>query len=537
MRIALDYWELSQAISNTSHLASELDEYCDGLSRRVQSKVYDVTGGISQALGTAYYYVNQKIDSLCRKETNARSLSQSLDNLLKTAKRVDDDVKSTIESNQKEFFEKRPDLRPSDAQLSLIGFFCDMKDIPGLGWLINAGEKVDKSMANVIEEIRYWYKCEGGKEYVGIILSIAELTGSIVLLVLAVTTPAGLIAGLAAAVGCLIGLFDAVTNSVTSSLSYKSALEGHYGQAEIYSGQDKLSDVLRDTNFHDEEKNRQSNAMSAGLNITEILCDMIDFTVDIKDFAGNLKELNFKKTFNAICSQRDPDGKFTPGKGSIWNGAKTLLSNINARDMILGDLNVRNLSRMDQYGEVTSKLKNYEKFTKAIKGIVNDLDKMNEGDMTLGEFVGKRLLIGLDKSVLKEETLTTKEVNGEIVRIYDSTNLSKVMETLRSPIDGIGITKLIVDSVDRTFLENIISPKGGIIQDVRDMVNVITESFLVREDNVINQQNIINGHIPIKDGLPYLKSYYDPFTKSFFYPFATLQISSRYQHQYVIDTA
>ena len=537
MRIELNYWELSQAISNTSHLASELDEYCDDLSRRVQRELYNVTGGMSQVLSVADYYVNQKIGSLQRKSVNAKGLCQKLNNLLETARRVDCEVKTTIESNQKELFEKRPDLRPSDAQLALTGFLCDLKDIPGLEWLIKAGEKANENVANVIKEIRYWYKCEGGKELVGIAISITEAIGAIILLVVAVGTPVGLIAGLAAAIGAVIGVFNSVTNTVTSILSYVSALEGYYGQAKTYSGQDKLSDVLRDTNFHDAEMNRKSNAMAAGLDITEIVCDIVGIAGNIKDTFGNLKKLNLKKTFRAICSPRNSDGTFAFGKPSIWNGAKSLLSNINAKDLILGDLNVRNLSRLDQYRDISSKMKTYEQFTKSITGILGDLDKMNEGNMNLAEFVGKRLTIGLDKSILKGERLTTKEINGEIVRVYDSANLSKVIETLRSPIDDLGIAKLIGDSINNETFGNVVSPKEGIPQKVYDIIKTIRRSFPAEKDNIINQQTYNPKNTPVVDTVSYLKNYYDPFTKSFFYPSATLEISSHYRHQYIIDIA
>ena len=98
MRLSLNYGDLSRAISNTNKLASELDDYCDSLSRKVQSKMYSVEGGMSSALNAADYYINNKIRDLRTKSSNARNLSQKINGLLGTAKRVDSDVKATIES-------------------------------------------------------------------------------------------------------------------------------------------------------------------------------------------------------------------------------------------------------------------------------------------------------------------------------------------------------------------------------------------------------------------------------------------------------
>ena len=127
MKLTLYYGDLSRAADNSNKLATELDDYCDSLSQKVQKKMYSVEGGISSALNTADYYVNQKIRNLRTKSSNARNLARQINNLLGTAKRVDSDVKSTIEANQKNLFQKHADLRPSNAQLYLTSFLCDAK--------------------------------------------------------------------------------------------------------------------------------------------------------------------------------------------------------------------------------------------------------------------------------------------------------------------------------------------------------------------------------------------------------------------------
>ena len=324
MKLSLNYGDLSRATDNSNKLASELDDYCDSLSQKVQKKMYNVEGGMSSALNTADYYVNQKIRNLRTKSSNARSLARQINNLLGTAKRVDADVKSTIEANQKSLLKKHADLRPSNAQLYLTSFLCDMKNVPVIGALIRGREAIDGGIDHLMKEIRYWYKCEGGKELVGIVLSVVGAILAVVALVCAFVFTGGtilaVIAGVAGIIGAFIGVINAATNIVTSFQAYESATGGHPGQAKIYAGQDKLSDVLRDTNFHDKTKNRSSNAWATGIDITETVCDVIGIINGITGAVKDLKSSNLEKTFQAVFQNRNENrSRFDSGK-NIWNG-------------------------------------------------------------------------------------------------------------------------------------------------------------------------------------------------------------------------
>ena len=475
MKLTLYYGDLSRAADNSNKLATELDDYCDSLSQKVQKKMYSVEGGISSALITADYYVNQKIRNLRTKSSNARNLARQINNLLGTAKRVDSDVKSTIEANQKNLFQKHADLRPSNAQLYLTSFLCDAKNIPVIGTLIRGAEAIGDGIDHLKKEIRYWYKCEGGKELVGIILSAVGAVLAVVALVVAFTFTGGtilaVIAGIAGIIGAIIGLVNAVTNVVTSFQAYGAATGGHPGQAKIYAGQDKLSDVLRDTNFHDKDWNRGSNIAATGLDVTEAVCDIIGIVNGITTTVKDLKGFSLKKTFKSICQPRNADGTFAAGKPTLWNGLKSITTKINAKDMILGDLNVKNLSRLSKMKDPVDKIKTIGKLSKAINGIVSDLDKINESDMTFSEFLLKRITIGLDKSLFKQEKLVTKiKDDGSKIRKFEETNFTKIIKAIRIPVDDLGIKKLLIGLEPSGSLDNILSPKSGIIGKVQSII-------------------------------------------------------------------
>lgn len=483
MKLKLYYGDLSRAADNSNKLATELDDYCDSLSQKVQRKMYNVEGGMSSALNTADYYVNQKIRNLRTKSSNARNLARQINSLLGTAKRVDSDVKSTIEANQKNLFEKHADLRPSKAQLYLTSFLCDMKNVPVIGFLIWGKEAIDSGIDHLKKEIRYWYKCEGGKELVGIVLSVVGTALAVVALVVAVaallTISGGTILAIigsavcavAGFIGAVIGLMNSITNVMTSLQAYESATGGHPGQAKIYAGQDKFSDVLRDTNFHDKDWNRGSNIAATGLDVTEAVCGIIVIANNATKAVKDLKKFSVKKTFQAICQPRNADGKFAPGKPTLWNGLKSITTKINGKDMILGDLNVKNLSRLSELKDPVDKIKTIGKLSKAINGIVLDLDKINEGDMSFSEFLLKRVAIGLDKSMFKQEVLkTTVRDDGTEVRKYEDTNFTKIIKVIRIPVDDLGIKKLLAGLEPSGSLDNVLPSQKGIIQRIESIV-------------------------------------------------------------------
>jgi hypothetical protein len=477
MVLSLNYGDLSGAVSETKRLADELGQYCDDLSRKVQQKMYAVEGGMSSALNSSDYYVNAKIRQLRTRESNARNLSTKTQTLLDTAKRVDVDVERTIKAEQERLFRNNPDLRPDGWKLKVVAFFCDLKNVPILGDLIKGGETVLGAMDQLCKDIKYWYKCEGGKELVGIVLSVVGAVLAVVILVCAFVFTGGtilaVIVGVAGIIGAMIGLVNAVTNIVTSFQAYNEAQGGHPGRAKIYAEQDKLSDVLRQTNFHDKDWNRGSNAWATGIEITDAVCSVIAVVSGAVKTVQAIRKINIAKTFQAICQPRNALGQFTQGKPSLWNGIKSIALKFTVKDFVLGDLNVKNLSRLSTLSRI-DQYKAFGTFAKAAKGIIDNIDKVNEGKQTFTQFLANRMVTGIDTALLNQQVLSTVESkNGEIARKFVDSNFTTTIKAIRVPIDGLGLGKLLTDTEHSGTLSNVLNMKGGLIENITDIVKQI----------------------------------------------------------------
>lgn len=259
MTLVLSYGHLDEVIRYTKNLSNSLNEYCDDLCDKVQKKLLDVEGGGSSHLENAGYYVKRKMEKIRQRKANADTMNTLARNLLDTAKRVDSSVKSMIEARQAEFFEKYPDLKPSNFKMMQTSFLCDLRNVPVLGWIIKGVEAVGRGWNDLGKNIRHWWKCGGGQEIVMNAVDIVVKVGlAVVAVAVAVSAVAALAGGTviaivvagAALVAAAIACVNAVTNTITSVRAIAAGGDDP-AMAKIYGKQDSLSTVLRETNFRD----------------------------------------------------------------------------------------------------------------------------------------------------------------------------------------------------------------------------------------------------------------------------------------------
>jgi hypothetical protein len=338
--LSLRYGDLSGAATEANRLADELNQYCEDLSRKVQQKMYSVEGGMSSALSNADYYVNQKITQLRNREDSARTLSGKIQELVDTAKRVDEDVERMIQDNQESFFQKNPELKAPWYKQAWTTFICDMKNVPVLGWLIQGGEDALNAIDALGREIKHWWKCGGGKELIMNCLDIVIKIGAAVAAVLTavaavvalatatVITGGAILFAVAACVTAVIAAVNAVTNIVTSVQAITASQGGDPAMAKIYGERDTLAQVLREHNFHNRELNRASYTAASAIEITDTIAGVITLVHSIGKIAGSFLSKNgvgfaFKEL--ARGSDGKPIKKVT--LKSIWKGTKALVLN------------------------------------------------------------------------------------------------------------------------------------------------------------------------------------------------------------------
>lgn len=282
--LVINYNSLSKVATNASKLSKQAEEYADDLASKVLKKFGGISGGSNANISDAKYYVNAKITALRNKQSSYSDLSSQITTFVDNAKRIDKEVERLIANSQEKFLGNHENLRIDDWKASIINWLVDIKNSCPLFEVIgNALRDIGTALSDMFANIKYWYKCEGGKEIVSFVLAIGGAIASVLIFI--ASFPVSGFVAMCAMIGAAIAAVNAIVNVFTSYSAMKAAGNGDPAWAKIYGKQDKLSDVLRAHNFGKGTLNRLSYGIATGLDLTELFCD----AVNIVDTIGKLK--------------------------------------------------------------------------------------------------------------------------------------------------------------------------------------------------------------------------------------------------------
>lgn len=281
--LVIDYKELATISSHANDLAKKADAYADSLTRKISNKFDSVAGGVNGTLSSAKYYVNAKINELQAKKTAYENFAKGVTSLITNAKRIDKEVANAISNNKDKFLKSNPHLKIDDWKANLINWLVDLKNSCPLFELIGDGlAYIGTAITSALDNIKYWYKCEGGKE---ILAFVAAIGGVIIYVALFVATlPASGFFAICAAIGAAITAINALTNVATSFASMIAAKSGDPAWAKIYGDENKFTDWLRNTNFNNGLLNRSSYVDAALIDGVELFCDVVNIVNLVKNF-------------------------------------------------------------------------------------------------------------------------------------------------------------------------------------------------------------------------------------------------------------
>ena len=354
------HYDILEGIAKSSNsLGRQADEYANSLTSRIANAITSVTGSSSGYLEDASYYVNEKVGQLQKKAQEFFDFAEQVTILAETATRVDEEVQKFLAENQEEFLSHHESLRIDDWKADILNWLVGIKNkLPFLEVLGNILSAVDTILESFVDSIKYWYHCEGGKY-------ILEFIGGIAIAALAVaifvfTFPASGFMAICGVIGAGIAAVNAITNVATSFRAAYTACNGDPTWARIYSKQNTLSQVIRETNFNNGTLNGLSYLGADVLDTTEVFCSI----VGIGQIGLSIKKLFSKANFNIFKKgslklgdfKTNIKNSFAKTKISIKKGVSDLKVNIknifgktkNLDDMAdLNQLDDISLSNMD----------------------------------------------------------------------------------------------------------------------------------------------------------------------------------------------
>lgn len=294
--LIIDYDVLGDIAKASKKLAKRADEYADALSKKVIGSIDDIERGGSDLTRSARYYVKQKVSNLRDKSDEYSRLSTKVTDYVDKAKRIDGEVEKLLQGNQKSFLKDHENLRVSEWKAKLLNFLVDMKNkFPVLDMIGNGLRILQTELSSLWDNIQYWYHCEGGKQVVDLVLAIGGAILAIALFI--VTLPASGFFAVCAAIGAAIAAINSIVNIFTSGAALWAVSNGDPAWARIYGNQDKLSDVLRQTNFDNKWINRLTNFGAFALDAVELFTAVVGFVELGKKIVMKVRKPNFLNNF------------------------------------------------------------------------------------------------------------------------------------------------------------------------------------------------------------------------------------------------
>ena len=285
--LVIDYDSLAKVATNASNLAKSAESYANDLTNKVLNKFSGISGGASTNTADAKYYVKAKISALKTKQSSYSGLSTQITTFIENAKRIDQEVEKMIANNQEKFLSKNEHLRIDDWKATLLNWLVDLKNSCPLFEIIgNALRDIGTAMSDMFANIKYWYKCEGGKEIVSFVLAIGGAIAAVLLFI--ASFPVSGFVAICAMIGAAITAVNAVVNIFTSYSAMKAARNDDPAWAKIYGKQDKLSDVLRQTNFGNGTLNRLSYIGATVIDGVELFCDIVNIIHSVGQIKSKL---------------------------------------------------------------------------------------------------------------------------------------------------------------------------------------------------------------------------------------------------------
>lgn len=289
--VKIDYNKLSTISKNASNAASKMQDYIDDLTKKVSNKYSGITGGASTKTNNSEYYVNQKISQLKKKKGYYSTFSKAVSTFSDKAQDIDRDVAKTIKASKDQFIDKH-DYIDVNWWTELKEFFIDLKNSCPLFEVI--GNLIDKTIDGLRDlwaDLKYWYKCGGGKEIIGVVLAVAGAVTAVVLAVCACVPPICGIVAVCAAIAAVITAINAIYNVYSSTKALESKLNGDPAWAKIYGDRDTVQDELRQRNFGDGMLNKLSYIGAGAIDIVQTVCDVVLIVNSIKNVCNTVKEI------------------------------------------------------------------------------------------------------------------------------------------------------------------------------------------------------------------------------------------------------
>ena len=387
--VTIEYGLLGTIACNSSNAASRMKDYINDLTNRVKCKYGSITGGHTSKTQSSEDYVGKKISQLRKKENQYERFAKSVRSFSEKAQDIDREVAKKIRVAKDNFIDKHEYIKVG-WWTDIRNWFIDLKNACPLFEAISQKIKYyDNLKKTMLTELKYWYRCNGGKEIIEVGKAIAGVVIAVVLAVCALCPPiVGIVAiclAVASFVSGVIAVANAIKNVETSIKAKKAKKEGDPAMAKIYADQNTWQDAWRQKEYEKGVKiDYRSYYKSA---------DALDFVQTVCDIAAIVGGAN-----KAYSTHKEIKLSAQKGKVSYWKRFKDYLFNSKSyiKDSKGNTMGWRNV--LQKRGEIHSwsigaskamSLKDYEENLTSLQRFIMKVEKGTKYGEKIIDYTGE----------------------------------------------------------------------------------------------------------------------------------------------------
>lgn len=404
--IELNYKDIEDAGKKAKKTAKECGDYGKKISRNILSGLgANLTLGSSTHTNTAILFAGKKIEELSSREESfekyAAKLDEVVNNPVNGAKIVDKRVKNMIERKY-QVYKDINGIKVNPIYEGLCNLFVNTYNSNDFLKALKETMQFDLSVWDrKWDDMKYWYRCQGGKELVKVICCVVIAAVAVVAAVVA--WPAlmaaiaaggiwGIIVAGAGLVGAIFAALDAIVDALYEGRAYWNMKNNRPADARWDSNTDNMTDWLNRVVSDNQMVNRFTTKMAVTVSVVELGCaliNVVDMGVNGIRFAGGIKKAyqhgGWKTVWKNVNKKtlvnfRDSKGKVT--LKSMKTGLKATQKYVN------------HITENRQLNILKRNLKNQNKFYKQVSDLKESMKSLKTTAKTVNKLVDKGWLKG-----------------------------------------------------------------------------------------------------------------------------------------------
>ncbi|ROR31430.1 HNH/endonuclease VII toxin of polymorphic toxin system [Mobilisporobacter senegalensis] len=268
--LVVSYHDLEDAAKDARKAAALLEEYGETIEEKICKKLKEYSGSWTSNIDVADQLMRDKLVQLRQKQEDFETLASNIETFKNNCVTADNNVKVAIESLSGDF-KNTYGIKENIVTKWFNYIGTEIGNSSALGrYLKDIGNTIEVAVTDGIENIKDWYKYEGGKYIIDDIVTVALVTLEVVGAVVAIASGVGAIVAIATVIATTMTVANGLTSIYNNSKAYNAMQNENPAWAMRYAGRDTLTEQMRETS-----DSKFVHNLATGLDVLETSAGLI----------------------------------------------------------------------------------------------------------------------------------------------------------------------------------------------------------------------------------------------------------------------